>query len=398
MTTGRIVWLDVTRLVSRTARGPFTGIDRVELGYLRGLLGRDLRPFGFARTATGYVLLGRGGLEALLARIEGRAAWGGPDLHARLSRRLTPGRKRAEADLRRLAVASCLRSGLSRFLRRNMAPGTWLVNVGHSNLGGQVLASVAAAGGRIAVMVHDTIPLDLPDLHRPGMPAAFAQRMAAVAGHADLVVTPSAASAERVRAHLGSGVAPVVAPPGLDPVRPDPVALYDRLAPAEPYFVAVGTIDGRKNQAFLLDLWDRLGASRPALYLAGSRGWCPPDLARRLDAPPAGVMELSGLGDGALAALVEGAAGLLHPSLAEGFGYPLLEAAGLGVPVVAGALPVYRETLGDIGVYLTPGDLYQWKATIEALAAANRRGGQNETRRPKRPTWDAHLNLVLSRM
>ncbi len=390
------LWLDVTRIVSRTGREPFTGIDRVELGWLDGLLARDLALFGFARTATGFVLLDRAGLAGLWARIAGAVPWGAPDLPARLSRRLSPARKRAEADLRRLSVARCLRPGLGRFLRRHLAPGTWLLNVGHSNLSGAVLGQVASAGGRIAVMVHDTIPLDLSALHRPGMVESFAERMRAVAAHAALVVTPSAAAAARIRAHLG--VTAVVAPPGLDPVRPDPVALYDRIDPAESYFVSVGTIDGRKNQTLLLDLWDRLGAERPTLYLCGSRGWCPPDLERRLDAPPAGVVELAGLGDGALAALVEGAAGLLHPSLAEGFGYPLLEAALLGVPVVAADLPVYRETLGDIGVYLKPDDLYHWKETTRALAAAHRRGEQYRAGRPKRPTWDAHLNLVLSLM
>ncbi len=102
--------------------------------------------------------------------------------------------------------------------------------------------------------------------------------------------------------------------------------------------------------------------------------------------------------DKAVAALVEGSAGLLHPSRAEGYGFTLMEAALLGVTVLADDLPVYRETLGDIGVYLKTDDLYHWKEAIETLAASHRRGEQKQARRPDRPTWDAHLNLVLSMM
>ena len=79
-------------------------------------------------------------------------------------------------------------------------------------------------------------------------------------------------------------------------------------------------------------------------------------------------------------------------------GVILLEATDLGTPVVAADLPVYRETLGDIGVYLPPDDLYQWERAVGTLAEAFRRGERQEARRTNRPTWDAHLNLLLSKL
>lgn len=390
------VWLDVTRLVSRTGRGPFTGIDKVEHAYLGGLLARDLQICGFARTATGFVLLDRTGLVGLRDRIEGRVPWGAPDLLAQASRRLSPERKRAEADLRRLAMATRLRLQLPRFLARHLTPGTRLLNVGHSNLSDRVLRAFKARGARVGVMVHDTIPLDLPDHHRPGMPESFWSRIGAVARHADQVICPSTASAEALLGHVTLSTKPEVVAPGVDLTRPDPAALAQRLTPEPPYFVVAGTIDARKNQALLLEYWGALGPNPPRLYLAGSRGWCPPDLLAMLGDSPVGVTELAGLGDGALAALVAGSAGLLHPSLAEGYGFTLLEAAALDVPVVAADLPVYRETLGDIGVYLPPADGYQWIQIVKTLAAKHREGGQKQARRPDLPTWDRHLNRVLS--
>ena len=390
------IWLDVTRLVSRTGRGPFTGIDRVELAYLRGLLAREGALHGFARTATGYVVVDRAGLAELLERIDGRRCWGAVDALGALSRRLTPERRRAEADLRRLAVAKCLRPSLSRMLSHHLLPGTWLLNVGHSNLSEGVLGAFTSNAGRVAVMVHDTIPLDLRGCHRPGMPESFARRINAVTRHAELVLSPSASTAEAFHRRYPAARYPVAVAPGMDRPNPDEGALRDYIVPETPYFVTVGTIDPRKNQSFLIDLWSRLGTEPPTLYLAGSRGWCPPELIDRLANLPKGVIEVGGLPDTALAALIQGAAGLLHPSLAEGYGFPLLEAACLGVPVVAGDLAVYRETLGDGGVYLTTDDSYPWIEAITTLADRYRKGEQNRGRRQDGPTWDAHINYALS--
>jgi hypothetical protein len=44
-----------------------------------------------------------------------------------------------------------------------------------------------------------------------------------------------------------------------------------------PYFVALGTIEGRKNHLLLLKIWDSLATSMgndaPILVIIGQRGW-----------------------------------------------------------------------------------------------------------------------------
>jgi alpha-1,3-rhamnosyl/mannosyltransferase len=76
----------------------------------------------------------------------------------------------------------------------------------------------------------------------------------------------------------------------------------------------------------------------------------------------------------ALACLYSGAALLVQPSLAEGFGLPPLEAMACGVPVLssdAGSLP---EVLGDAAVYRPPADPAAWAAAVlELLADGERR-------------------------
>ncbi len=59
----------------------------------------------------------------------------------------------------------------------------------------------------------------------------------------------------------------------------------------------------------------------------------------------------------------------LLPSLFEGFGRTLVEAMSLGVPVVAHALPVTHEVVGDAG-FLLPLTPELWSAAINELASS----------------------------
>jgi glycosyltransferase involved in cell wall biosynthesis len=387
--------LDLTRFVARLGRGPMTGIDRVEAAWLDRLLGDPAPLHALVRTRAGFLLLDRAGAAAL--RAAAGAALPPADLLGRLCWPRDPRRARAEAAARRLAVARALPAALPRLLRRHLPAGTTALNLGHANLAARVFAALhGVPGARVAVMLHDTIPIDRPELAGPGAPARLAAGLAAVAGAADLVIHTAAATRRQTEAHLARAgrvppgvTAPLgVALPAADaplPAGPDP---------ARPWFLALGTIEPRKNHALLLDLWEMLpDAPRPQLVIAGTRGWAERALFARLDAHrggAGGVWELSGLADGAVGRLLRGARALLFPSLAEGFGLPPVEAATVGTPVVCSDLPVHREILGDYPVYANPADAYAWRDHVLRLA-------RTAERRPPRPApaWDAHFDTVL---
>ena len=144
--------LDLTRLISRAGR-VLTGVDRVELAYLRALLARADACFGLVRTAIGYVLLDRAGMTALAQAVTG-GHWGPPDWIARVSR-LDPGPGAAQAMVRGQALARCLPPGLARMLRRHLPDGTVYLNTGHSNLTARVLqAAKQLPGGRVSVLIN----------------------------------------------------------------------------------------------------------------------------------------------------------------------------------------------------------------------------------------------------
>lgn len=396
----RACLIDLTRLVSRQGRAVLTGVDRVELAWLTQLLAQGGPLFGLVRTVIGVQLLNRHGCALVADMAQGKVDLPKPDLVSRLTRRGNPGRGAAETLLRRHAIArmSLMRAG--RVLARHVPAGAVYLNLGHANLSDAVMRAVRRVRGvQIAALVHDTIPLDYPQFCRLGVAEEFVGKLAVIGRHADLVICSTRDAAARASAHLARlGRLPdvVVAPLGVALTAPDPSALPAGLDLATPYFVALGTIEPRKNIGLLLDVWADLPTPRPNLYLVGSRGWIGPQMAARLDAPPQGVVELSGLPDGAAMALLQGARALMFPSQAEGFGLPVLEAAALNTPILSANLPVIRELAGDYPVYASGLDRYSWAIMTQAALQGPRNSGQHWD--GTLPAWRDHVATVLARL
>lgn len=398
----RTFLLDVTRLVSRLGKGALTGIDRVELAYLRHLMQGDFALYGLMRTPAGLLLLDRRGLERLLGWVDGAALPGRLDWLGRIGRQADPVVGAIERELRGLAVlrTTVRRAGIN--LRKLLPEAVVYLNLGHANLSERVWMQLRdVAHFRTVAMLHDTIPLDFPQFARPDQIEAFSRRVACISRCADLVIHTSAATRRTNEAQLqrfGRVPAGITAPLGVDLAKPDFSGLPDGLLLDAPYFVTIGTIEPRKNHALLLDLWERISAelaSPPTLYVIGNRGWAGPELFARLDRAPKAVRVLSGLNDAAVAALLGRSRGLLFPSFAEGYGLPAFEAAAMGVRVIASDLPVLRECLGDYPVYLPPDEIYSWQ---KAILDPDLQNGHEGVRKMPRatPSWDDHLRYVLT--
>lgn len=377
--------LDLTRLARRAGRLP-TGIDRVELAYFHHLLSDPVPLFACVRTRLGYLLLDQDGLHQLLK---------------------TPlcDRAQAERRLRKLAIARTIPQGWPRLLRRHFPNGFSYVNVGHSNLTQRVLSGIKAAGGRIAVMLHDVIPLEYPQFQRAGTPEKFAQMLTRIDRFADVILCNSQDTATRARNWLRNpDLTYVVAHLGVERVTPKPVALPPGLAPDRPYFVTLGTIEPRKRHDLLLSCWQELrqdGAVVPALLICGRRGWNNEAVFRTLDNEQGqgDIFEFPELSDGEIAGLLAGAQALLFPSDAEGYGLPALEAAQYGTPILCQRLPVFEELLQERPVYLEEVSGYQLAKNIRTiLRGTSLQGSEQSIPGFEAPSWRAHFNTVLSKI
>jgi glycosyltransferase involved in cell wall biosynthesis len=143
------------------------------------------------------------------------------------------------------------------------------------------------------------------------------------------------------------------------------------------YLLYLGTLQPRKNLARLIEAFARVRALLPGqeasssigegsqesgplqLVLAGKRGWLYDDLFQRVDQLGlVGQVIFPGyVAPEDKAALISGALALVHPSLYEGFGMPVLEAMACGTPVLTSRASSLPEVTGDAALLVDPLDV-----------------------------------------
>ena len=135
------------------------------------------------------------------------------------------------------------------------------------------------------------------------------------------------------------------------------------------YFLFIGTLEPRKNLAFLLKVYDLLDTQLKAafpLILIGSWGWEHESIQKAFSnlSTPQYVKHFEGLTTDEVCGYLNGATALLFPSLAEGFGIPILEAFQCETPVICSNIDVFHEVAQEAAVYCH-GELEWRHALIE---------------------------------
>lgn len=173
------------------------------------------------------------------------------------------------------------------------------------------------------------------------------------------VLADSQATAEDLTRFYGVPAAKIrVVYPGVDkPVLTDsPNAVCEKYALPRRYFLFVGTLQPRKNIARIVQAYAQYRAAHvePAgLVLAGGRGWLyDENWVRGVE----GVFLPGYIDDADKAALYAGAIAFVFPSLYEGFGFPVVEAMHMGIPVIASTTSSLPELVGDAGLLVDPTD------------------------------------------
>jgi glycosyltransferase involved in cell wall biosynthesis len=392
--SGHVI-LDLSRLLWRAARFAPTGIDRVELAYARHLIAAMPDRLSFAGWWGRMSLLPREEAAAFVAGLD--RLWSGAviDADADASVRRLTGRLRAHACWRGEAP-------LLEHVRGLTGPVTYL-SVSHYRLHhpGPLRRLKRQAHLRFVVLVHDLIPILLPEHVPPGHDRRHRRRMETVMQLADHVIVNSsgtAAALEHARRPGAARVPVTVAHLGLDLRAPPPAR---PVAQGRPYFVCLSTIEPRKNHKLLLRVWRRLaalGEDAPRLVILGRRGWRSGSILADLCRLRGLVEVRENLPDHRVAEILQAARALLNPSFAEGFGLPIAEALSLGVPVICSDLPELREVGRLAPEFLSPHNDEVWYRAISDYAqfCSERRTRQLGRIAHWRPvSWEEHFAITM---
>lgn len=281
-----------------------------------------------------------------------------------LVRYLTSARARLRPDERRIPMPAAV--AVRAWSRRSPSMDRWLGNP--DVLHGTNYVVPPSRAPRL-VSVYDCWFLDHPEDATADVARSARVLRRAVADGAH-VVTSSDATSRRVRELLDTDLVRTVllGPP---PIAPEPVAEPQSGLPElsdQPFVLALGTMERRKNLPTLIDAFGRVAHESDGvrLVIAGAAGndagavgraigRLPDDVANR-------VVRTGVVDDPTKHWLLHHARALAYPSLDEGFGFPILEAQQVGTPVVA-------STAGSIPQVAGAAALLSPARDTEALAA-----------------------------
>lgn len=259
---------------------------------------------------------------------------------------------------------------------------------------------------RRIVTIHDVLYEEYPQF----FPRLFRWRskilIRATARIADAVLTVSNYSSLAIRRCYGVHQSRLsVTFNGIDARRFHPSRKNDAVCDryglvAGNYILSVGRLEARKNLRALVQAYALLPDGKPPLVLVGQRDQSFLDAS--LDAQSRSgqsIMMLDSVPDDDLPAVYAGASLFAFPSLAEGFGMPLLEAMASGVPVVSSNATAMPEVVDDAALLFDPGDVGGMSDAMSAVlrdVRLRRRLIEAGHRRVKTFGWDTSANQLMS--
>lgn len=157
-------------------------------------------------------------------------------------------------------------------------------------------------------------------------------------------------------------------------------AILNNVGVQKRFFFYVGTIEPRKNLESLVKAFDAFIEANPRyrdmqLVLAGAKGWKHERIFRSI-ARAHWSMNIRYLGyitAEQKTALMQSCMAFVFPSLWEGFGLPVLEAASMGVPVLTSKLSSLPEVGGDGALYVNPRSIPAIQKALTQLAKDSRK-------------------------
>jgi len=420
-----VTWVDVSELIGW--RGHLTGIQRVVYEYARRIVAdpaRDVRGFTFDFAIGDLVEVDIAGLlDAMSTEVAPAAAPTGPpsatlaprmlalakDVYDRLPADVR-GRIR-DRDIQRVLAAGRLAfrvadrtARIAQSARRRPAAlppdpqratfltGDTVLLMGRAWENPQGFDLIAARKTeedfRLVTLIYDVVPLIHPEFFGPGLYERYANFVFEALDSSDVLPCISqsterdllAAARELNFEPPTTSVIELGDPQRSDVAREQPRFVDD----GEPFILAIGSIEGRKNHQLLYQAWNlarERGIELPRLICVGSPGWLGNDVQYAVLNDPSvrGRMTLHhGVPDSEVAWLLEHCLFTVFPSVYEGWGLPIAESLAAGKACAASRSSSMPEVGGDLVEYFSPYSADELLAAVTSLLDADTRRAREE--------------------
>jgi len=231
----------------------------------------------------------------------------------------------------------------------------------------------------IVATVMDVIPLSNPEWVRDELRALKSAIWKKSLTWADQIITISEYSKTEIL--KWTHVAPEnisVIPLGVDThwfnrsTAQDIQRVYQKYQLPTQFFISIGTLQPRKNVESTIHAHRSLSPEerlRTPLIIVGRAGWKCEALIELIEREPlTGALRwLKRVPQEDIPTLLQGASALVFPSLAEGFGLPVLEAFASDVPVIAARSSSLPEVTGEAAILIDPMDISQIATAMRRL-------------------------------
>ena len=289
------------------------------------------------------------------------------------------------------------------------------VEVGHGQLENFFTAVHQArnVGTVINLVIHDLIPIvntgwsdtgfAVSNLVKWSQSLRFADRLIAVSRKVTRDMACYVATTSMVGLTPTRPLPVAYCPLGCDPLKMDEAGLPDLGFPVDGNtLIAVGTLTTRKGvnrlYAAMQKLWDE-GREEKLVIVGTDIGEA--NTRRFLSSQPVFNQKLflpGYISDQALAYAIKRCGALVCPSLEEGFGLPLVEAAALGCPVIARDIEIFRETSGGAAFFFENGEADKIADGLRKWFALTRRQQLKHVPKESLVTWRQSAEMLKAIM
>lgn len=251
--------------------------------------------------------------------------------------------------------------------------------------------------------IYDIIPISDTEFTGHIMTKKFSRSFDNAVKYADHIITISKSEKKIIGDHLKSldinkNIAHFYL--GSDIKKGDGMLIRNSLRnfQGKQYFLVIGTIEPRKNQKFIMDVFEQYIWGKgfgKSLVICGKVGWKMSGLIDRIENSSYlndKLFMFNNLNDSELDFLYRHAHALIFASEREGFGLPLVEAINKGLPVIVSDIDIFREVGGNYPIYFK---LHNKNSLFNAIKELENGEGRNQKESSfKILTWDESVEML----